>query len=48
MSNSLEKIKSHNTIIVGDSGDIDLIRKVKPEDATTNPTLIFNAISKEE
>ncbi|MDF1763195.1 MAG: transaldolase [Oleibacter sp.] len=31
------------TIVVADTGDIDAIRRVKPEDATTNPSLILKA-----
>lgn len=31
------------TTIVADTGDIEAIRKFKPEDATTNPSLIFKA-----
>ncbi|WP_247606706.1 transaldolase [Providencia rettgeri] len=31
------------SVIVSDSGDFEAIKKFKPEDATTNPTLILNA-----
>ncbi|MBA7685278.1 Transaldolase [subsurface metagenome] len=31
------------TIIVEDTGDIELIRKYQPRDATTNPSLLFTA-----
>lgn len=31
------------TTIVADTGDIEAIRKFKPEDATTNPSLIYKA-----
>ncbi|MDO6407057.1 transaldolase [Pantoea phytobeneficialis] len=40
--NQLEKLKQH-TIIVADSGDIDSIIAYQPEDATTNPSLIYKA-----
>jgi len=40
--NQLEQLKQH-TIIVADSGDIDSIITYQPEDATTNPSLIFKA-----
>ena len=40
--NQLEQLKQH-TIIVADSGDIDSIINYQPEDATTNPSLIFKA-----
>lgn len=32
------------TTVVADTGEIDAIAKVKPEDATTNPTLVLKAI----
>lgn len=31
------------TTIVADTGDIEAIRKYKPQDATTNPSLIYKA-----
>ena len=40
--NQLEQLKQH-TIIVADSGDIDSIIAYQPEDATTNPSLIYKA-----
>jgi transaldolase len=40
--NQLEALKQH-TIIVADSGDIDSIIAYQPEDATTNPSLIYKA-----
>ncbi len=36
---------SQSTIIVGDTGDIESIAKIKPQDATTNPSLILKATS---
>jgi transaldolase len=38
----VEQLKKLTTI-VADTGDIEAIRKFKPEDATTNPSLIFKA-----
>ncbi|MHA7880771.1 MAG: transaldolase [Saccharospirillum sp.] len=38
----LEQLKQHS-IIVADTGDLDAIRQYSPEDATTNPSLIFKA-----
>ena len=29
------------TVVVADTGDIDAIRRLKPVDATTNPSLIL-------
>ncbi|ROR11505.1 transaldolase [Erwinia sp. JUb26] len=40
--NQLEQLKQHTTI-VADSGDIDSIIAYQPEDATTNPSLIYKA-----
>lgn len=36
------------TVIVADTGDIEAIRKHKPQDATTNPSLLFKAASMPE
>jgi transaldolase len=40
--NNLETLKKH-TVIVADTGDIESIQKYKPQDATTNPSLIYQA-----
>ncbi len=40
--NLLESLKQHS-IIVADTGDIDSIARVKPQDATTNPSLLYQA-----
>lgn len=42
MSNLLEQLRSM-TIVVADTGDIRAIEKFKPQDATTNPSLITTA-----
>ncbi len=44
MASMLEQLKSMTTI-VADTGDIDAIRARKPVDATTNPSLLFKAVS---
>lgn len=36
------------TIVVADTGDIDAINKFKPQDATTNPSLIYKAAAMTE
>ncbi len=41
--NQLQQLQAITTI-VADTGDIDSIRKFKPQDATTNPSLILKAI----
>mmetsp|Transcript_31335 Transcript_31335/g.47604 ORF Transcript_31335/g.47604 Transcript_31335/m.47604 type:complete len:88 (-) Transcript_31335:752-1015(-) len=43
----LEQLKAITTI-VADTGDIEAIRKFKPQDATTNPSLIYKAAMMEE
>ena len=40
--NQVEQLKKVTTI-VADTGDIDAIRKFRPQDATTNPSLIYKA-----
>ncbi|GIW22296.1 MAG: transaldolase [Candidatus Sericytochromatia bacterium] len=42
MKNVLEQLKEYTTV-VADTGDINSISKYKPTDATTNPSLLYNA-----
>lgn len=42
MPNQLDGLKQHS-VIVADTGDIDSIARFRPQDATTNPSLIFKA-----
>ena len=42
MTSQLEQLKEH-TIVVADTGDVDAIGRLKPQDATTNPSLIYKA-----
>ena len=42
MTNQLESLRRHSTI-VADTGDIDSIARFRPQDATTNPSLILKA-----
>lgn len=42
MPNQLESLKQHS-VIVADTGDIDSIARFRPQDATTNPSLILKA-----
>ncbi|RYO80146.1 hypothetical protein DL766_000411 [Monosporascus sp. MC13-8B] len=48
MSNSLDELKATGTVVVSDSGDFASIGKYKPQDATTNPSLILAASKKPE
>ena len=42
MTSQLDGLKQHS-VIVADTGDIDAIAQWRPQDATTNPSLIFKA-----
>lgn len=42
MSNKLDQLKTYSDV-VADTGDIEAIRRYKPLDATTNPSLLFKA-----
>jgi len=48
MTSSLDQLKATGTTVVCDSGDFATIHKYKPQDATTNPSLILAASKKEE
>ncbi|KAL2210255.1 transaldolase [Sarocladium strictum] len=48
MSSSLDQLKATGTVVVSDSGDFASIAKYKPQDATTNPSLILAASKKAE
>lgn len=48
MANSLLEQLRKMTVVVADTGDIHAIEKVKPQDATTNPSLITAAAQKPE
>lgn len=48
MASSLEQLKATGTTVVCDSGDFNTIEKYKPQDATTNPSLILVASKKPE
>ena len=40
--NNLESLRKYTTV-VADTGDIEAIGKSKPQDATTNPSLLLKA-----
>jgi len=48
MASALEQLKATGTVVVSDSGDFASIGKYKPQDATTNPSLILAATKKAE
>lgn len=47
MTDKLSQLKSM-TVVVADTGDINSIQQYEPEDATTNPSLLFKAAQMEE
>lgn len=42
MTSQFEQLKEF-TIVVADTGDVEAINRLKPQDATTNPSLIYKA-----
>jgi transaldolase len=42
MTSSLDQLKQYTTV-VADTGDFNVIQKYKPQDATTNPSLLLSA-----
>ena len=42
MTTQLESLKKHS-LVVADTGDIDAVAKWKPQDATTNPSLLLTS-----
>ncbi|MGA0595107.1 transaldolase [Enterovirga sp. CN4-39] len=46
MPSKLEQLRSMTTV-VADTGDIEAVRRLKPEDCTTNPTLLLKAAQSE-
>jgi transaldolase len=46
-TSQLDQLKQFTTV-VADTGDFESIRKYSPQDATTNPTLIFKAVQQDE
>src|SRR5207245_6803613 len=45
--NQLEQLKKF-TKVVADTGDFESIKEFKPQDATTNPSLIYAATQKQQ
>jgi transaldolase len=48
MSASLLEQLSQMTVVVADTGDFNAIRKFKPRDSTTNPSLLMSAVQMKE
>ena len=47
MSTQLDQLKEY-TIVVADTGDVNAIKRLKPQDATSNPSLIYKAATMKE
>lgn len=47
MTSKLEQLKQYTTL-VADTGDVSQIRLLKPQDATTNPSLLLKAAQQEQ
>ena len=47
MTSQLDQLKEH-TIVVADTGEVEAIKRLKPQDATTNPSLITKAAGMKE
>lgn len=45
--NALSQLKQYTTV-VADTGDFESMREFEPQDATTNPTLIYKAVQQDE
>src|SRR5215475_881638 len=44
MPSKLDQLRAM-TVVVSDTGDIDAVRRLKPQDCTTNPSLILKAVN---
>ena len=47
MTTALDQLKQYTTV-VADTGDFQQIAQYKPQDATTNPSLVFKAVQKDD
>jgi len=43
MASKLEQLRAM-TVVVADTGDLDAVRRLNPQDCTTNPTLLLKAV----
>src|SRR3954469_3017060 len=43
MPSKLDQLRAM-TVVVADTGDIEAVRRLKPQDCTTNPTLLLKAV----
>ncbi len=47
MTTTLDQLKQYTTV-VADTGDFQQLAQYKPQDATTNPSLILKAVQKDD
>jgi transaldolase len=47
MTTALDQLKQYTTV-VADTGDFQQLAQYKPQDATTNPSLILKAVQKDD
>lgn len=47
MASKLDQLKAV-TVVVADTGDIETVRRLRPQDCTTNPTLLLKAVTSGE
>lgn len=43
----LDQLREY-TIVVSDTGDVNAVKRLEPQDATTNPSLIYKAAQMKE
>jgi transaldolase len=43
MPNKLDQLRAM-TVVVADTGDIEAVRRLRPQDCTTNPSLVLKAL----
>ena len=43
MPSKLDQLRAM-TVVVADTGDIEAVRRLKPQDCTTNPSLVLKAL----
>ena len=44
MTSKLDQLRTMS-IVVADTGDIEAVRRFKPQDCTTNPSIVLGALS---
>jgi transaldolase len=47
MASQLDRLRPM-TVVVADSGDVDVVRRLAPQDCTTDPTWLLKAADRDE